>query len=133
MEYNASNLHHAVISGDLDAVTQALRNDNANAKDSFGSYPVLDAIKLGRVKIACVLIDAGAQLDIFDDTGESPLSAAWARGDVHLLHLILDVLKRSGVNINAGLDSPNRSLIYEDTQNPCSRILRSAGLLNPYA
>lgn len=134
MKYIASALHHAVISGDFCAVKDALRKDNnANVRDSFGSYPVLDAIKLNRLLIVSTLIESGAELNVFDETGESPLSAAWASGDVQLLQLVLDALKGKDIDINVALDSPNRSLIHEDTVNPCSVILRAAGLQHPYA
>jgi ankyrin repeat protein len=130
----SSELHAAVLSGDFDRVKRLIKVEPqaVNQVDSFGSFPVLDATKLNYSEIVSLLLKSGARVDVFDSSGDSPLSAAWATGNSQLVECVIESLRRNGVAVDAALDNPNRSLIFSDLHNPCSILIRKAGLTDPY-
>ena len=134
MTYTSSPLHAAVIAQRENVLLTTIEKDRAyiDMPDSFGSYPIIDAVKLNNCTIAKLLIDAGCNLVVFDSNGDSALSSACFNNNLSLVQLIYESLIRKGVNINDAIDDPNKSLLYSQRANECSKFLISKGLLDPY-
>lgn len=132
--YRSTDLHSAVIAQSESLLLSAIRTNpnDMNMPDSFGSYPLIDAIKLNNVRMAIILLDAGCNPMIFDSTGTSPLSAAWASKNLLIIKRILDILHERHIDINTALDDPDKSLIIADKNNECSAMIVKSGLVDPY-
>lgn len=95
-----SPLHVAVIEGQTDVVAELLQKGaNVNAKDSNDKTPLRQALEVRNLSILKLLIDAGADLRVFVDTGscdDDPsnlLQMAIKTNDVQITKLFLDATK----------------------------------------
>ena len=90
-----------VKSNDLESLTYILerRPEKVNKKDShnFGRTLIHVAVDLGRYKIVEYLISKGANMNIVDYDGYSPLQLAYFRGKINMFKL----LANSGANVDA--------------------------------
>jgi len=111
----SSPIHTAAQKGDVDAVRQLIADRvNVNAKDYYGKTPLHVAAETGHEKVAVLLIEAGADMEVrtpssgrgFSDNGSTPLilTARWGHTSV------TELLINSGADVNArtGRDSGQR-------------------------
>ena len=102
----ASPLHTAAQKGDVDAVRRLIADRvNVDAKDYHGKTPLHVAAETGHEKVAALLIEAGADMEVrtrpsgrgFKDLGSSPLilSARWGHTSV------AELLINAGADTNA--------------------------------
>lgn len=67
----------AALQGNVEAVRQHIdAGSDLDAKDAFGSTPLVIAATFGRTAVAQALIEAGADLHITNNTGATPLHTA---------------------------------------------------------
>lgn len=121
-EGSMTNLQHAAYSGDLDGVLAALRNgDDANVQDQMGWTSLHWAADMGmadgeREKIFSALIQAGADLNVRDLEGSTPLLVACRSGNGDLVRQLI----AAGANIHAANNKGWTALIeaacYGDPQ-----------------
>ena len=73
----AMAIHTAAALGNIEAVRQHIRaGSDLNARDAYGSTPLIAAITFGRTEVATALIDARADLTIANNDGSTPLHIA---------------------------------------------------------
>jgi ankyrin repeat protein len=92
-------VHHSLIDGN-DDVLKALLDYGADpdstyevaddVADVFTSFPLLDAVALGRRNAVRILLEAGANVDAKNNDGWSALMVALDRDDVPIIKLLLD-------------------------------------------
>nr|WP_242513162.1 ankyrin repeat domain-containing protein [Halochromatium salexigens] len=84
------NLYRAVHSGDLDQIKRHLFwQTDIDQPGPDGDYPLHVAVSQGRVAIARLLLEQGAQRDVRDAHGRTPLHVALANGKVQAAQLLL--------------------------------------------
>jgi len=102
----SSPIHTAAQKGDVNAVRQLIADRvNVNAKDYYGKTPLHVAAETGHEKVAALLIEAGADMEVrtppsgrgFSDFGSTPLilTAVWGHTSV------AELLINSGADVNA--------------------------------
>ena len=92
------SLHVAALQGNLNAIRQHINaGSDLNAKDAYGSTPLIVAATFGKTDVARALIDAGVDMQIANNEGSTPLhiAAFFCRKDI--VQLLLD----AGANIKA--------------------------------
>jgi len=98
--------------GDLNKVKSLLQRGHSinerNSRVKFGWTPLMAAIYQGNTNVAHFLIASGADVDLADNTGETPLTLAMVRGD-ESLPLVADLIAH-GANVNARVISAANSL-----------------------
>ena len=71
------SLHIAALQGNIDAIRQHIKaGSDLNAKDAYGSTPLIIAAVFGKSEVALALIEAGADLNIKNNDGSTPLITA---------------------------------------------------------
>jgi ankyrin repeat protein len=71
------NLHLAALQGRVDAIQQHIKaGSDLNAKDEYGSSPLIAAITFGQTEAAKALIEAGIDMKIANNEGSTPLHIA---------------------------------------------------------
>ncbi|MDH3648915.1 MAG: serine hydrolase [Saprospiraceae bacterium] len=71
------SLHMAALQGNIEAVQQHIKErSDLNAKDAYGSTPLLVATTFGKTEVVKALIEAGSDLEIRDNYGSTPLHVA---------------------------------------------------------
>ena len=71
------SIHQAVITGNMKAVKQHIRvGTDLDAKDDFGSTPLIVATTFGVNDAAFALIEAGVDLSLTNNDGSAPLHIA---------------------------------------------------------
>lgn len=102
LDYTA--LHCAVLNNNLEMV-QVLVEAGAdiNARDAFECTPLLYSVasKNGDVSIAKLLVEKGADVFVRDKNDRSALKLALENRHFEIAKLIVQVITRSGININA--------------------------------
>ena len=108
----SSPIHTAAQKGDVDAVRQLIADRvNVDAKDYFGKTSLHVAAETGHEKVAALLIEAGADMEVrtppsgrgFNDFGSTPLILTARWGHTSVAELL----------INSGADVNVRTSIYE--------------------
>lgn len=103
LAYCATPLHTAINCGQLQIVKRLLAHQaNFTATDRFGFTPLATAAFRGKVEIAKVLLDAGADLETKTGSGAvygetTPLGLAAFESQLSMVALLLD----RGANVNA--------------------------------
>ena len=70
-------------------------NVNNDVEDE---YPILYAVIEQKLNIVKVLLDAGANIDITDETGRTPLTSAVLEGDIEILELLLNYSTKDSID-----------------------------------
>ncbi|ORY29166.1 ankyrin repeat-containing domain protein [Naematelia encephala] len=82
-------IHDAIIDESIDEVRRLLDRDPSliNARDAYGNTPLHLAADRGHIAIALVLLEAGADRNLTDEDGQTPLQLAelTKRDDIVLL------------------------------------------------
>lgn len=79
------DIHTAVFMGNVDAVRQHIEaGSDLNAKDQYGSTPLIIAATFNKPDVAILLIDAGADMNISGNDGSTALhtSAFFCRTEI---------------------------------------------------
>ena len=85
------SLHMAILQDKTDIVKQQVAaGSDLNAKDSFGSTPLIVAVTFGRTEAARILIDAGADLTIANAEQSTPLHIAALFGRTEIVKMLLE-------------------------------------------
>ena len=104
VEAPTTDIHSAVIAGDLPAVRQhILAGSDINAKEPFGgSTPLITAATFDKPAIAKALIEAGADLTIKNNDGSTALHTAAFFCRVEIVQMLIDVKADQTVRNNFG-------------------------------
>lgn len=94
-----SNLHETVKQCDLDKLRSIIadRNININALNEENKTALHCAIEIENIGIARLLLNSGADPNLYDDLNFSPLHKACIRNNAEIVKLLLDY--RANVNI----------------------------------
>jgi len=85
------SLHAAVFQGDIAAVEQHVAAvSDLDARDAFGSTPLLVAATFGRVEAAAALLRGGADTELRNSDGATPLHVAAFLGHTEVVRALLD-------------------------------------------
>jgi hypothetical protein len=97
------NLHLAALQGRVDAIQQHIKaGSDLNAKDEYGSSPLIAAITFGQTEAAKVLIEAGADMKISNNEGSTPLHTAAFFCHTEIVDALLDNGADKNLRNNAG-------------------------------
>lgn len=84
-------LHLAALQGNIEAMRQHIAaGSDLNARDAYGSTPLIVAATFGRTEIAQALIGAGVQLDVRNNDGATALHAAALLCRTEIVGALLD-------------------------------------------
>jgi ankyrin repeat protein/L-ascorbate metabolism protein UlaG (beta-lactamase superfamily) len=121
----AGDIHQAIISGDVDLVAKMLQKDPSLVNDQdennqFLYLPLHTAASHGQLKIAKLLIKAGADVDGFDSDESTPLHVAAVDNQPELVTLLLkagaDVNRRDkngGYSLSFALSGGNEAIVQQ--------------------
>jgi CubicO group peptidase (beta-lactamase class C family) len=96
-------LHMAVLTDDLAAIRQHIAaGSDLNARDAFGSTPLIVAATFGRAGAAKALIEGGADLNLAGPDGGTALHTAAFLGRIEIVQALLDAGADKYLRDNAG-------------------------------
>jgi len=102
-ETPAVSLHAAAATGDVEAVREhAAAGSDLDARDPFGSTPLIVAAMFGQPEAARALIEAGAELDLTNNDGATALHTAAFLGRREIVLDLLDHGARKYIRDHAG-------------------------------
>lgn len=85
------SFHAAALQGNLNAIRRHIdTGSDLNAKDAYGSTPLIVAATFGRTEVAKALIDAGADMTITNNEGSTPLHIASFLCRTEIVNALLD-------------------------------------------
>ena len=85
------NIHLAVLQNNIEGVEENIKaGTDLNAKDQFGSTPLIIAATFGRVEISKMLTDAGVDPNIKSNEGSTALHIASLFGRTEIVKYLLD-------------------------------------------
>lgn len=98
------DLQTAVLSDNYEVIEQHIKaGTDIDKKDAMsGSTPLITAASFGKIKIAQVLIDAGADLTLKNNDGSTALHAAAFLGRVEIVQILLDARADKTIRNNFG-------------------------------
>ncbi len=108
------SIRQAAYDGNIEAVKQAITDGaDVNAKNDFGSTPLIAAALEGHKEIVELLTAAGADLISKDEEGVTPLHNAASQGNKEIAQLLI----AKGANVNTVDDVGDTPLDFaEDTR-----------------
>ena len=131
------NLHLAALQGRVDAIQQHIKaGSDLNAKDEYGSSPLIAAITFGQTEAAKVLIEAGVDMKIANNEGSTPLHIAAFFCHTAIVKALLDNGADKNLKNNAGfiaLETVSRP--FEDVKgiyDSIGKALKPLGLRLDY-
>jgi CubicO group peptidase (beta-lactamase class C family) len=84
-------LHMAALQGDVDAVAQYIEaGSDLDARDAYGSTPLIVAVTFGKPEVVRLLLQAGADPEIPNSDGSAPLQIAAFLGHADVVKALLD-------------------------------------------
>jgi ankyrin repeat protein len=111
--------------GDLDKVKALIKQGRSinehESKVKFGWTPLIAAIYQDNTNVVRYLIESGADLNLGDKNGETPLMWAMARGDEHV-EVVKDLIAH-GVDVLATNANGATALSYASSDPPKPKIL----------
>jgi hypothetical protein len=97
------SLHEAVIVDNVEAIRQHVAaGSDLDAKDDYGSTPLIIAATFGKAEAAQALIEGGADLSIPNNDGSTPLQVAAFLCHVEVVEALLDGGADKNAANNAG-------------------------------
>lgn len=92
----AAPIEEAIAKGDLEGVRNLIAADEAivNKRQPCGCTPLIDAAFWGRVEIAELLLESGANVDDTNETGQSATMIAISRNHPEVAETIMNAQKR---------------------------------------
>ncbi len=117
-----TSLMSAVISGDIDGVKFFAKSgpDLVNQKNIGGATPLLLACREGNLEIVKILIDNGANINVTDNEGWTPLMRAALAGKKDVVDLLMTKDTQA-----AAINSIGESAIFHATSSDCNECLSS--------
>ncbi|KAI0376659.1 hypothetical protein F5Y04DRAFT_285739 [Hypomontagnella monticulosa] len=101
---SVTSLHLVAYYGIEEAVKALIsREGEANVKNMMGQTPLIYASKRGHTKVAALLLDHGASIDLRDNDGLTPLSWAAKNGNEGVVKLLLKKGANAKIKDNNGL------------------------------
>ena len=111
------DIHAATFMGNVNATTQHIAaGSDINAKDQYGSTPLMVAATFGKTDIAIALIDGGAQLNIPSNDGSTALHTAAFFGRTEIVKALLKKGADKSIKNNYG------STALESVQAPFESV-----------
>lgn len=123
-EAPAVSLHAAAATGDVEAIRgHAAAGSDLDAKDPFGSTPLIVAAMFGQPEAARALMDEGADLDVTNNDGATALHTAAFLGRRQIVLDLLDHRARKYIRDHAG-NTPWESVSgpFEDVRGVYQQI-----------
>lgn len=104
LEKPKTDIHTAIISGDIEMVKQHLDvGTDINAKEPMsGATPLMTAVTFNQPKIAQLLIDAKPDLSIKNNDGSTALHIAAFFGRIDMVQMLLDAKADKNLRNNFG-------------------------------
>jgi len=92
------DLHTAVLTDNLDAIRQHIKaGSDLNIPESTrGSTPLITSAALGRIEVAEILIEGGADINYKNEDGSTALHTAIAFGKTEVAEILID----AGIDLN---------------------------------
>ncbi len=117
-----TSLMSAVISGDIDGVKFFAKSgpELVNQKNIGGATPLLLACREGNLEIVKILIDNGANINVTDNEGWTPLMRAALAGKKDVVDLLMTKDTQA-----AAVNSIGESAIFHATSSDCNECLSS--------
>jgi len=123
----AMPIHTAALVGDVQAVQEHIAaGTDLDAKDAYGSTPLIVAATFGRADVAKVLIDAGASLDLTNAEGSTALHAAAFLGREDIVPALLAAGANRYLRNDAGHTARSSVLAPFEEVAPVYRTYREA-------
>ncbi len=112
------DIHTAVTTGNEEALRQHIAaGTDINTKDPFGgSSPLITAAVFGKIEMASILIDAGADLNFRNNDGSTALISAAFFGRPEIVQLLLDAGADKSIKNKYGATA------YESVVPPFSEV-----------
>ena len=101
------SIHEAAITGNIEAVKKHLAaSRDVNAKDKYGSTPLLRTAREGHKEVAEMLIAKGADVNAKNNRGRTPLHRAANKGYKEIVKLLI----AEGADVNAKMEDGDTPL-----------------------
>lgn len=109
----SEQLHDAVRAGEVARARELIAaGADANARDSYGATPLMNAAHGGNVQMVRALIAAGADVNAVDDLGWNAIHKAVYNSDQDRgFDEVVDVLAKAGCDVNAKIGYGIRPLM----------------------
>lgn len=109
----SEQLHEAVRAGEVARARELIAaGADANARDSYGATPLMNAAHGGNVQMVRALIAAGADVNAVDDLGWNAIHKAVYNSDQDRgFDEVVDVLAKAGCDVNAKIGYGIRPLM----------------------
>lgn len=117
-----NSLMSAVIDRDIDGVKFFVNTDkqSINQKNIGGATPLHLATRINNFEIAKILVENGADVNVFDNENMTPLMRASISGSDEIIKLLLQHKANASL-----LSSVKKSVIYYSTYSSCSNCLNN--------
>ncbi len=127
----AVGLHMAALTGNVQAVRRHIAaGSDLNAKDAFGSAPLIVAATFGRTEVAKALIEGGADLDLTNNDGGTALHTAAFLGRTQIVRALLDAGAAKYVRDGAGNTAQGAvAAPFDDVRGIYDRFAKGLGPL----
>lgn len=125
------SLQMAALRGDVGATRQLIEaGADVNAKDAWGSTPLIVAATFGKTEVARALIDAGADLHLRNNDGATALHAAAFLCRTAIVRLLLDHGANKYLRDNFG-NTPRESVVapFDDVRGIYEGFVQGLGPL----
>lgn len=121
----------ALKNNDLSAIISISKDINLDTVDSHGETLLWKAVQKGKVDIAEVLINAGANINLPDKDGWSPLHMAVLNQDINMVDLILKYTPQINDQNKYGNNAIWIAVYYANGRTDIINLLLDAGA-DPY-
>ena len=120
-------LHFLIVENDFTAMEWLLeRGADINTRNDFTNTPLMEAARLGYLKMCEYLLSRGADLGARTDDGETAISGAAQSGKQEVLEMLLSRLPEDA-DINDYFDNLSPDMIL-DNDNAIASLLSARGL-----
>jgi ankyrin repeat protein len=109
----SEQLHEAVRAGEVARARELIAaGADANARDSYGATPLMNAARGGNVEMVSALLAAGADVNAVDELGWSAVHKAVYNSDLDRgFPKVVEVLAKAGGDVNARIGYGIRPLM----------------------
>jgi ankyrin repeat protein len=120
---DARRLREAIAANDIGVASSLIASGAVNLSQGT-PLPLICAAFFGRVEILTLLLDAGADIDVVDDDGNSACHAAVRRNCVAALKLLID----RGAKLHCANGDSLLEFVSRKNTNPMTVLLLEAGV-----
>jgi len=111
------DLINAAADGDIETIRKEIQTVNINEQGRFGSSALYSACNFNRLNVVRFLLENGADVNIADNKGTTPLMLASDNCNINLVRLLLD----NGADIHMTDDRGRTALIRACISNKSSK------------